>query len=248
MHPHWRYRGATYSNGTVSVAGPGMTDAPPPPPPRHAYVVDDDEPFRRSLVALLESAGWKAQAFASGREFAKAAGELEPGIVLLDLNLGEGSGLDLLEREAPAFDRFAVVMMTGAGQIATAVRSIKAGAADFVEKPFDAGQLLDRLDGIAADFGVELHSKAESREARRRIGMLSPRERDVLDGLLAGASNKHIARDLQISPRTVEMHRARMVAKLGAASTAEALELGRLAGVKNAMNVTGSGRTGGGPE
>lgn len=223
-----------------------MTEAPAPP--RRAYVVDDDEPFRSSLVALLESAGWTGNSFASGREFTEAASELEPGVVLLDLNLGEGSGLELLEREAPVFDRFAVVMMTGAGQIATAVRSIKAGAADFVEKPFDAGELLDRLDAIAVDFGAELQLKAASWEACRRIGLLSPRERDVLDGLLAGASNKHIARELQISPRTVEMHRARMVAKLGASTTAEALELGRLAGVRNAMNPAGSGRTAGGRE
>lgn len=223
-----------------------MNDDPDAPSSgRRVYVVDDDEPFRRSLLVLLESAGWKPLGFASGREFAEAAGELEPGILLLDLNLGEGTGLDLIESQPEAIERFAVVMMTGAGEIATAVRSIKAGAADFIEKPFFSEELLARMDGIEKDFSAELRSKAAVWEARRRVALLSPRERDVLEGLLAGAPNKVIARDLDISPRTVEMHRARMVAKLGVARTGEALELGRLAGVKSDKSPSGSGTTGG---
>jgi two-component system response regulator FixJ len=224
-----------------------MNDAAEParPPIRHAYVVDDDEPFRRSLRVLLEAAGWSTKDFASGAEFAEKAGELEPGILLLDLNLAEGSGLDLIERSGQALDRFAVVMMTGAGEIATAVRSIKAGAADFLEKPFFSEELLGRLNAIAKDFAARLQAKSAVWEAQRRAAMLSPRERDVLERLLCGASNKLIARDLEISPRTVEMHRARMVAKLGVATTAEALELGRLAGVRSDRELAGGGRTGG---
>ena len=212
---------------------------------RQAYVVDDDEPFRRSLLVLLESAGWKVQAFASGRDFTDVSGALEPGILLLDLNLGEGTGLDLIERERHALDRFAVVMMTGAGEIATAVRSIKAGAADFIEKPFFSEELLGRLAAVEKDFAATLRSKATVWEAQGRVSALSPRERDVLEGLLGGASNKLIARDLEISPRTVEMHRARMVAKLGVATTAEALELGRLAGVRSGKEPAEGGRSGG---
>lgn len=225
-----------------------MSGAPEPAPQRRAYVVDDDEPFRRSLLVLLESGGWKPEAFASGHAFAEAAGELEPGILLLDLNLGDGTGLDLLERQPDALGRFAVVMMTGAGEIATAVRSIKAGAADFIEKPFFAEELLGRLNAIEKDFTATLRSKAAGWDAQRRVAMLSPRERDVLEGLLSGASNKLIARELDISPRTVEMHRARMVAKLGAATTAQALEYGRLAGVASGKGATEGGRTGGTPD
>lgn len=227
-----------------------MSSAPSaaPSPARRAYVVDDDEPFRRSLMVLLKSAGWRAEGFASGVEFSERSNELEPGILLLDLNLGDGSGLDLIERDRETLDRFAVVMMTGAGEIATAVRSIKAGAADFIEKPFFSEELFGRLDAIERDFAASLQSKAATWAARRRVALLSPRERDVLEGLLSGASNKLIARDLDLSPRTVEMHRARMVAKLGVATTAEALELGRLAGVRDAMSAAGSGRTGGAPE
>jgi two-component system, LuxR family, response regulator FixJ len=209
-------------------------------PAHRAYVVDDDEGFRRSLVVLLESAGWSVEDFASAHDFAGRSGALEPGILLLDLNLDGTSGLDLLEERQPELERFAVVMVTGAGQIETAVRSIKAGAVDFVEKPFEGDALLERLDAIEKDFAVALHSKSAVWDARRRVAGLSPRERDVLERLLAAMSNKLIARDLDISPRTVEMHRARMVQKLGVATTAEALEIGRLAG----LNATSTGVAG----
>ena len=201
-------------------------------PVRHAYVVDDDEGFRGSMLMLLDSAGWNVQGFASASEFAECASELAPGILLLDLHLDGASGLDLLEGKSAALERFAVVMVTGAGEIETAVRSIKAGAVDFIEKPFEAGELLDRLEAVAKDFAVALQAKAATWDARRRVDTLSPRERDVLERLLSGASNKHIARDLGLSPRTVEMHRARMLAKLGAATTVEAIEIGRRAGVR----------------
>jgi two-component system response regulator FixJ len=201
-------------------------------PVRCAYVVDDDAGFRGSMLMLLESAGWSAEGFASAAAFADRADSLEPGILLLDLHLDGTSGLDLLEGKSAALERFAVVMVTGAGEIETAVRSIKAGAVDFIEKPFEAGELLDRLEGIAKDFAVALQAKAATWDARRRVDTLSPREHDVLERLLSGASNKHIARDLGLSPRTVEMHRARMLAKLGVGGTVEAMEIGRRAGMK----------------
>jgi two-component system response regulator FixJ len=197
-----------------------------------AYVVDDDDAFRASLLALLESSGWDAQGFASLKDFDDVAAALEPGILLLDLHLDGASGLDFLEARGPALDRFAVLMLTGAGEIETAVRAMKAGAADFVEKPFRADELLERLAQIHERFERELRDRLARADAKQRIAALSARERDVLERLLAGASNKLIARDLDISPRTVEMHRARMVAKLGVATTAEALEVGRTAGMK----------------
>ena len=206
---------------------------------RRAYVLDDDEGFRGSLVMLLESAAWSVEAFATANEFSARAQELEPGILLLDLNLGGSSGLDLLERSGVGLERFAVVMVTGAGQIETAVRSIKAGAFDFIEKPFDPAELLDRLDAIYCEFAASLEAKAGEWQARDRVEGLSPRERDVLQRLLSGAPNKLIARDLGLSPRTVEMHRARMLQKLGAATTAEALEIGRTAGLK-AVSASGN--------
>lgn len=201
-------------------------------PPHRAYVVDDDPGFRESMVMLLESAGWKVDAFASADQFCAASAELEPGILLLDVNLDGTSGLDLIEQQADHIDRFAVIMITGAGEIQMAVRSMKAGAIDFVEKPFAPDDLLDRLDSVDKQFTQSLDSKAAQWSAKQRARTLSARERDVLERLLSGASNKLIARDLGLSPRTVEMHRARMLQKLGAATTAEALEIGRLAAIK----------------
>ncbi len=199
---------------------------------RRAYVVDDDEAFRRSLVQLLESAGWTVEAFAAPAEFLGRAGELEPGLLLLDLNLPGQSGLDLLEGASAELDRFAVIMVTGAGAIQTAVRTIRAGAMDFIEKPFRAAELFGRLDAIEVRLGETLRAKSDALAARQRIEALSPRERDVLERLLGGASNKLVARALDLSPRTVEMHRARMLQKLGLATTAEALVLARSAGLK----------------
>ena len=132
----------------------GATDASDPV--RCAYVVDDDAGFRGSMLMLLESAGWSVQGFASAAAFAECAGELEPGILLLDLHLDGVSGLDFLESRGPALDRFAVLMVTGAGEIETAVRAMKAGAADFVEKPFRADELLERLARIHERFASEL--------------------------------------------------------------------------------------------
>jgi FixJ family two-component response regulator len=123
-------------------------------------------------------------------------------------------------------------MVTGAGEIQTAVRTIRAGAIDFIEKPFEAPELLERLEGLDSTLAEMLERKRQAVEARRRIATLSPRERDVLERLLSGASNKLIGRALGLSPRTVEMHRAKMLGRLGAATTAEALEIAREAGME----------------
>jgi len=208
------------------------------PFPLHAYVVDDDEGFRASLELLLQSHGWIVESFGSAGEFAERAEAVEPGIVLLDVNLGTASGLDFLEECPVDLDRFAVLMMTGAGAIQTAVRSIKAGAVDFVEKTLPSAELIGRLREIHEQFAASFGDRAARWEARRFAKRLSAREREVLERLLSGASNKLIARDLGLSPRTVEMHRARMLHKLGAATTAEAVEIGRRAGLAPVAPVT----------
>lgn len=200
--------------------------------PRRAYIVDDDEAFRKSLELLLSTAGWQVEGFGSPKAFVERSADLQPGLLLLDLHLPGTSGLELLESGIPELDRFAIVMVTGAGEIQTAVRTIRAGAIDFIEKPFAAPELLERLDALDATLADTLEAKAAAVEARRRVDSLSPRERDVLERLLSGASNKLIGRSLDLSPRTVEMHRAKMLDRLGAASTAEALEIARRAGLE----------------
>jgi two-component system response regulator FixJ len=199
---------------------------------KRAYVIDDDDAFRKSLEFLLSSHGWQVQGFDSPKAFIARSNDLEPGLLLLDLHLPGTSGLELLESGIPELDRFAVIMVTGAGEIRTAVRTIRAGAIDFIEKPFAAPELLERLDSLDATLAESLRDKAAAMDARRRTDSLSPRERDVLERLLSGASNKLIGRALGLSPRTVEMHRAKMLGRLGAQSTAEALEIARRAGLE----------------
>ena len=198
---------------------------------RHACVVDDDEAFRGSLQLLLETAGWQATGFARTADFLDHCSGLEPGLLLLDLHMPGEGGLELLERRMPELERFAVVVVTGAGEIDLAVRSLKAGALDFIEKPFEAGKLLATLDNVHELFRNGLRDRSESLDARRRVEALSAREREVLAGLVAGGSNKVIARNLHISDRTVEMHRARMMAKLGSKSTSDAVRTALLAGM-----------------
>lgn len=198
---------------------------------KRAYVLDDDDGFRRSMVMLLGANGWEAEGFDSPKAFIDRAPDLEPGLLLLDLNMPGGSGLDLLEAQLPELDRFAVVMVTGAGQIQTAVRTIRAGAIDFIEKPFAPVEILVRLDSLNATLQTTIEAKAAALGARQKVDSLSPRERDVLERMLSGASNKLIARSLDLSPRTVEMHRAKMLGRLGVATTAEALDVARQAGL-----------------
>jgi two-component system, LuxR family, response regulator FixJ len=197
---------------------------------KRAYIVDDDEAFRVSLEMLLDASGWEATGFSSSSEFLRQCGELESGLLLLDLHMPDETGLELLERNAVPADSFGTVMITGAGEIETAVRSLKAGALDFVEKPFQAEELLEKLDQVNQLFRRNSQSATERCDAQRRIESLSPRERDVLAGLVGGGSNKVIARELDISDRTVEMHRARMMGKLGAKSSSEAVRIAVQAG------------------
>jgi two-component system response regulator FixJ len=142
------------------------------------------------------------------------------------------SGLELLEARLPELERFAVVMVTGAGQIQTAVRTIRAGAIDFIEKPFAPVEVLVRLESLNSTLRETIEAKTGAVEAKRKIDALSPRERDVLERMLGGGSNKLIARALGLSPRTVEMHRAKMLGRLGVGTTAEALDVARQAGLK----------------
>jgi two-component system response regulator FixJ len=201
-------------------------------PVKRAYVVDDDEGFRRSMVMLLGANGWKTEGFDSPNAFIERADELEPGLLLLDLNMPGKSGLELLEARLPELERFAVVMVTGAGQIQTAVRTIRAGAIDFIEKPFAPVEVLVRLESLNSTLRETIEAKTGAVEAKRKIDALSPRERDVLERMLGGGSNKLIARALGLSPRTVEMHRAKMLGRLGVGTTAEALDVARQAGLK----------------
>jgi two-component system response regulator FixJ len=208
------------------------------PDRRTVHVIDDDEPVRRALAMLLRSAGIPVETYPSGGAFLDALPVLRDdavGCVLADVRMPDLDGLELLRRlKERGFCR-PVVIMTAHGDISTAVRAMKAGAADFLEKPFD-DQLL--LDACEAALNASPASGATGiDEAAARVAALSPREREVLMLLMTGKSNKQIAWDLGLSPRTVELHRAHLMARLEVGSLAEAVrlavqaELGRRAGM-----------------
>ena len=192
-------------------------------------VVDDDDAFRSSLIALLTSAGYSCQGYALATDFIAEAATLAPGLLLLDLRIPQMTGLDLLESHAALLERFAVVLISGHGDIERAVRSTKAGALDFIEQPFASDDLLTLVKAAHHALTRRTIDGADRPDVTTKVASLSPREAEVLRLLVAGAPNKIVARTLDLSVRTVEMHRANMLAKLGARSTAEAIHLAMLA-------------------
>jgi two-component system response regulator FixJ len=198
------------------------------PTERIVHVVDDDADVRRSLERLLLSAGFTPVLYDSGFAMLEAASGLSGGCVLLDLRMPGVDGLALQAKLNDLGIRLPVILMTGQGDVPTAVRAMKTGAVDFIEKPFDDERLLASIElAVAGERGGG--RDREALEAAQRIVLLSPRERQVLDGLVAGHPNKVIAHDLGISVRTVEVHRARMLQRLGTRRAAEAIRLAVMA-------------------
>jgi two-component system response regulator FixJ len=207
-----------------------MAAASKPPkkaPASRVFVIDDDEAVRRAIAMLLRSAGIGAESYPSGLAFLDAlpfSGEAPAECVLTDVRMPDLDGLELLRRLKERNFRGPVVVMTAHGDVSTAVRAMKAGAVDFIEKPFDDDALLAMIRTAlnAADAPRVAESSVK---AFARLAALSPREREVLELLMLGKPNKAIARDLGLSPRTVEIHRARLLTRLEVGSLAEAVRL-----------------------
>nr|WP_295373666.1 response regulator [uncultured Sphingosinicella sp.] len=196
------------------------------------HVVDDDRDVRRSLSFLLGSADFKSRPFASGSDLIESLDELQPGCVLLDIRMPDMDGFQVMNELAERGVNWPVVVMTGHGEVPVAVRAMKAGAVDFLEKPFEEEVLLGSLER-AFTLLKDREGKAERRrEAEERVSVLTTREHEVLRGLMAGMPNKMLARRLDISLRTVEMHRANMMERLQVGSLAEALTLAVQAGIE----------------
>jgi len=189
------------------------------------HVVDDDAAVRDSLALLLESAGLTVRAYDSAAAFLTIAATLDAGCVLTDVRMPDIDGLALQRQLAALNPRLAVVVMTGHGDVPIAVEALKAGARDFLEKPFDD----DRLIAVAKEALAASQRARDESEATEaivgRLATLTPREREVLDRLVAGQPNKTIAYDLGTSPRTVEVQRARVMDKMGARSLAELVRM-----------------------
>jgi len=197
----------------------------------YVYVVDDDRDVRRSLSFMLGAAEIRSHPYGSGSDFLDALPDLEPGCILLDLRMPQMDGFHVMAALAERNVDWPVIVMTGHGEVPTAVRAMKLGAVDFIEKPFSEQALL----GCFAQAFDQLQERAAAgkrrRDASERAALLTAREREVLASLLAGHSNKQIASALGISLRTVEMHRGNMMDRLQASSLAEALTLALDAGI-----------------
>jgi two-component system response regulator FixJ len=198
------------------------------PAERVVYIVDDDPAIRRSLERLLDAAAIQALSYATPQAFLDAAGGLPAGCALVDLRMPEMNGLEVQEQLQQMKAQLPIILMTGQGDIQSAVRAMKNGAADFIEKPYSDDALIAAIES-ALKAGAQQNRTDEIAAAAARVETLSPRERQVLDALVAGRANKVIAFDLGISVRTVEVHRARMMDRLGVRQFAEAVRLAVLA-------------------
>jgi len=188
------------------------------------YIVDDDPAVRDSLSLLVGSAGLHAATFGSARDFLEHYHPTRPGCLVLDMCLPDIDGLDLLEQWTGPQPPLPVIVLTGHGDVPAAVQAMKEGAMDFIQKPFNADRLLQRIqEAIEHDLLHRRHSSDHQTHAARLV-QLTPREREVMDLIVAGKANKVIAFELNISERTVELHRAKIMKKMQARSLAELIQ------------------------
>ncbi len=194
------------------------------------HLIDDDEAVRQSLAFLLATAGLAVRVYDSAESFLQCAETVQAGCIVSDVRMPGIDGLTLQRRLKEIGITLPVVIMTGHADVPLAVEAMKAGAVDFIEKPFDDEILLSAIRVALSSQDATLRQDAEVTRIRARIGSLSERERQVLEGLVAGHPNKTIAYDLQLSPRTVEVHRANLMIKMGASSLSDLVRMALMAG------------------
>lgn len=191
----------------------------------HVYVIDDDPAMRDSLEFLLDSADYAVTLYESALTFLDSMPNLPFGCIVSDVRMPGMDGMDLLKQLKSERARLPVVMMTGHGDVPLAVEAMKLGAIDFIEKPFDDDRLITMIDAALQQASEGAKNEAITLDIAARIQTLSPRERQVMDGLVAGLSNKVIAREFDISPRTIEVYRANVMTKMQAGSLSELVRL-----------------------
>ena len=199
--------------------------------PRLVHIIDDEEPVRRSMAFMLKTSGFAVSVWENGVAFLREAKATDAGCVLLDIRMPEMDGWEVQREMAAHGIAMPVIVLTGHGDIATAVLAMRQGAIDFLEKPFEKAALLAALDRGFGTLDRREVASTSAQEARVRIAALTPREQDILRGLVRGHPNKTIAFDLGISARTVEVHRAHVMTKLGVHSLSDALRLAFAAGM-----------------
>ena len=195
------------------------------------YVIDDDAAMRDSLDFLLGAADFHVTLFESAQNFLNTLPTIDFGCVVSDVRMPGIDGIELLKHLKASGSLFPVVIMTGHGDVPLAVEAMKLGAMDFLEKPFEDDRLIGMIETALRRAEPGVKSEAVALEIQARIAGLSPRERQVMDGLVAGLSNKLIAREYDISPRTIEVYRANVMTKMQAASLSELVRLAMRGGV-----------------
>jgi two-component system, LuxR family, response regulator FixJ len=197
------------------------------------YVIDDDPAMRDSLEFLLSSAGFSVRLFASAQVFLSEVPKLESGCVVTDVRMPGMDGMELLRQlnPAPGAPKLPVIVMTGHGDVPLAVEAMKLGALDFLEKPFEDDRLIGMIETALSQNDGSSKSEALTVEMAARVASLTQRERQVMQGLVSGRSNKVIAREYDISPRTVEVYRANVMTKMQAGNLSELVRFAIRAGV-----------------
>jgi len=198
---------------------------------RLIHIIDDEESVRRSASFMLKTSGFAVRPWESGTAFLKEVRHTEVGCILLDVRMPNMDGLEVQQKLAERGVDMPVILLTGHGDVGIAVKAMKAGAVDFLEKPFEAETLLDSIERAFERLEAKSDAAARAADADILLGALTAREREVLDGLARGHPNKTIAYDLGISSRTVEVHRANIMSKLQARSLSDALRVAFAAGM-----------------
>ena len=189
------------------------------------YVVDDDDAMRRALDTLLSTVGYKTGVFSRPSEFLEKFKPDSPGCLVLDIRMPDMSGLELQQHLNRMGSMLPVIFITGHGDVPMAVQAMKEGAFEFIQKPFRDQDLLDRINHALKHDAENRNTVARRADIQHRLESLTPRERQVMDMVVDGAANKVIAIDLGLSERTVEIHRAKVMEKMGARSVAHLVKL-----------------------
>jgi len=200
------------------------------------FIVDDDESVRKSLARLITSVGLKVETFSSANEFLKRNPYDGPACLVLDIRMPGLSGLDLQAELAKAERTLSIVFITGHGNIPMSVQAIKAGAVDFLEKPFEEQALLDAVHLAIQKDRLAKEKLTELREIQKRVESLTPREREVFALVVTGMLNKQIAFEMGISEKTIKVHRARVMQKMQAESLADLVRLAEKVGIGSASS------------